>query len=123
MSAPGRCAAHACSAATAGAPFDRRAPPPSPRPRPQERCTALSALLPSDGNPSTVAGALVAGPDARDGYADARLSPGARVGVHYNAPLVGALAGLLQGGVQQAACAVAKGGFLAEVLPDQWVGA
>jgi hypothetical protein len=43
--------------------------------------------------------------------------------VHYNAPLVGVMAGLLQGGVQQAQCAVAKGGFLAEIVPDAWVGA
>ena len=105
-------------------PASRGAKPPA--------CTPLTALIPPAGasafaaaaaasggapraNPSTLYGALVAGPGADDGYEDSRLSPGARVGVHFNAPLVGALAGLLQRGASQQRCQAA-GGFLSELL-------
>jgi hypothetical protein len=88
----------------------------------EEPCTALSALLPADKNPSVVVGALVAGPDEKDDYIDSRLSLGSRVGVHYNTALLGAIAGLVHGDVQQSRCQGSKG-FLSEILPDQFVGA
>ena len=40
------------------------------------------------------AGALVAGPDAKDVYVDDRTTPGARVAAHYSAALLSALAGV-----------------------------
>jgi len=89
--------------------------------RDEEPCTALSALLPPDKNPSVIVGALVAGPDDNDDYIDSRLALGARVGVHYNAALLGALAGLVHGDVQQSRCQGSKG-FLSELLPDQLLG-
>jgi hypothetical protein len=83
-------------------------------------CTALTALLRPGPNPSVLSGALVAGPGGDDGFEDARLSPGARVGAHYNVPLLGALAGLLHAGVSPARCQ-GGAGFLADILPDAFL--
>ena len=69
-------------------------------------CSWYESYYSTSPNPQAglVEGALVAGPDARDGYSDERASAGAAVGVHYNAPFVGALAGLLDSGVSAMAC-------------------
>ena len=61
---------------------------------PSAPCDARSALFAADAaglpNPGVIAGALVAGPGADDGYADRPAAPGARVGAHNNAPQHGA---------------------------------
>jgi hypothetical protein len=69
-------------------------------------CSWYESYYSASPNPQAglVEGALVGGPDARDGYSDERASAGAAVGVHYNAPFVGALAGLLDSGVSAMAC-------------------
>jgi hypothetical protein len=69
-------------------------------------CSWYESYYSASPNPQAglMEGALVGGPDARDGYSDERASAGAAVGVHYNAPFVGALAGLLDSGVSAMAC-------------------
>ncbi len=69
-------------------------------------CSWYESYYSTSPNPQAglVEGALVAGPDARDGYSDERASAGAAVGVHYNAPFAGALAGLLDSGVSAMSC-------------------
>jgi len=69
-------------------------------------CTVSLGLLSDTSDPSVIAGGLVAGPGAGDEYIDARLSPGSRVGVHYNVALMGALAGLVHNEVQPGSCQV-----------------
>ncbi|KAI8475596.1 MAG: Six-hairpin glycosidase-like protein [Monoraphidium minutum] len=84
-------------------------------------CTAATALLSPEittqPNPNEIIGALVAGPGPDHGYADSRLSPGSRVGVHYNVPLLGAIAGLVHFGVDPGRCQ-GGGGFLQGLLPS-----
>jgi hypothetical protein len=73
------------------------------------RCTAENALFSEAPNPSTLYGALVAGPDSKDEYDDRRVAPGARVGLHFNAGLMGALAGLIDRDVMPGQCQVRRG--------------
>ncbi|GBF97197.1 hypothetical protein Rsub_10058 [Raphidocelis subcapitata] len=89
--------------------------PPGSRGRSPPACS-VPALLGGDPNPSPLAGALVAGPGEDDSYTDARAAPGAGVGVHYNAPLLAALAGLLQSNAGPGQCQGAGGGILRELL-------
>lgn len=77
---------------------------------------ALPALLGGDASPAPLPGALVAGPAGDDSYTDARAAPGAAVGIHYNAPLLAALAGLLQSNAGPGQCQGAGGGILQELL-------
>jgi hypothetical protein len=93
----------------------------SPPRRPQHRqascpisgdtCNIRSALLADQANPSVIKGALVAGPDSEDGYVDTRIGLQGRVGVHYNVPLMGAMAGLLQMDVRQGQCQSERGWY------------
>jgi endoglucanase len=59
-------------------------------------CSVRSAFLPARGNPNQLSGALVAGPTANDNYDDVRSSPQSKVGVHFNVPLNGAMAGVME---------------------------
>ena len=62
-----------------------------------ERCDARSAFARRAANPHTLVGALVAGPDANDAFADDRANLAqSRVTVDQNAALTGALAALVQ---------------------------
>lgn len=57
-------------------------------------CGVGEGLLSDEPNPVTLTGAVVAGPDADDGYPDDRPEPSSAVGFHLQAPFVGALAAL-----------------------------
>ena len=62
-----------------------------------ERCDARSAFTRHAANPHTLVGALVAGPDASDAFADDRANLAqSRVAVDHNAALTGALVALIQ---------------------------
>ena len=77
-------------------------------------CGVGPGLLTSAPNAVTLTGAVVAGPDAEDGYADDRTEPASAVGFHLQAPFVGALAALsAPGPAREARCAsdAAAGGF------------
>jgi hypothetical protein len=98
------------------APSSRGASPPA--------CTVSSALLAAGPNPSVASGAVVAGPTVPPGgieesYTDARTAPGARVALHYAAPLLGALAGLVEARVGSASgrCQGDRG-FIQQLLPS-----
>lgn len=69
-------------------------------------------------NPHVITGALVAGPDARDGYEDARLSPQSAVSPLHNIALAGVMAGLLERGVVPAACQRGQGLYQRTFLPQ-----
>ncbi|KIY96227.1 hypothetical protein MNEG_11736, partial [Monoraphidium neglectum] len=79
------------------------------------------ALFSSDPNPSVIAGALVAGPGPDDDseVLASRAGPANRVGIHYNAPLLGALAGLVGAGAAPSRCQGGSG-VLQQLLPDDF---
>jgi hypothetical protein len=78
---------------------------------------SVPALMLHTGFDAARAGALVVGPDAWDAFSDDRSSPQSRVGLHYNAPLLGALAGLVHMGVAAGHCQGGRGFVQSEALP------
>jgi hypothetical protein len=74
------------------------------------RCS-VAALADARPNPAVIRGALVAGPDAADGYADERSSAQSAVSPLFNIPYAAAVAGLLQHGVRAAQCQRGQGLF------------
>jgi hypothetical protein len=79
----------------------------------QSSCGVGAGLLTTEPNPITLTGAVVAGPDAGDGYPDDRPEPSSAVGFHLQAPFVGALAALsAPGAARDRSCASdGTGGF------------
>jgi hypothetical protein len=75
------------------------------------RCSVSNSLAPADPNPYVITGAVVAGPDGADTYADDRSSEQSRVSVAYNVPFMGTVAGLLQHAVSPANCQKEHGLF------------
>lgn len=75
------------------------------------RCSVANSLAPADPNPQVLKGAVVAGPDGGDAFADVRSSEQSRVSVAYNVPFMGAVAGLLQHAVSPANCQKEHGLF------------
>jgi hypothetical protein len=76
-------------------------------------CSWFTAFYPGRPNPQLelAEGALVAGPGAADQFVDDRTSNSSAVGVHYNAPFVAALAGLLDSGASSKSCGQLRGVF------------
>jgi hypothetical protein len=76
---------------------------------PQASCAAgarcdISALASPDINPYLIKGAVVSGPNGKDGYADDRTSEQSRVSPMFNIPYAAAVAGLLQHDVLSTQC-------------------
>lgn len=69
----------------------------------------LSALASPEPNPKTITGAVVAGPDGEDKYADDRTSQQSAVSPMFNIPYAAALAGLLQHNVVPNECQRSQG--------------
>ncbi|KAI8463461.1 MAG: glycosyl hydrolase family 9-domain-containing protein [Monoraphidium minutum] len=87
--------------------------------RPQHRLASCAAgggacdIASREPNPHMLTGALVAGPDESDGYADARPDAQSRVSLAANAALLGALAGLAHAGIEAGHCQGGRGLTLA----------
>jgi hypothetical protein len=75
------------------------------------KCSVSNALAAAGPNPHVIKGAVVAGPDSDDGFADDRSSEQSRVSVAYNVPFMGTVAGLLQHAVSPANCQKEHGLF------------
>uniref|UniRef100_A0A383VAT7 cellulase n=1 Tax=Tetradesmus obliquus TaxID=3088 RepID=A0A383VAT7_TETOB len=75
------------------------------------KCTVANSLATEGPNPNVLKGAIVAGPDSSDGFADDRSSEQSRVSVAYNVPFMGTVAGLLQHAVSPANCQKEHGLF------------
>jgi hypothetical protein len=77
---------------------------------PQASCPAgnakcdVTALLNPEPNPFVISGAVVAGPDGSDMFADERTNEQSRVSPMFNIPYAGAVAGLLHHNVIQSKC-------------------
>jgi hypothetical protein len=69
----------------------------------------VAALASAQPNPQGITGALVAGPDESDGYADDRSSAQSVVSPLHNIPFAAAMAGLLQHGVVGTQCQRGQG--------------
>eukprot|EP00879_Flechtneria_rotunda_P004438 GHRR01004689.1.p1 GENE.GHRR01004689.1~~GHRR01004689.1.p1 ORF type:complete len:1077 (+),score=332.23 GHRR01004689.1:2028-5258(+) len=72
-------------------------------------CNIQNALLASGPNPHVITGAIVAGPDGTDRYADDRTNDQSRVSPAYNIPFMGTIAGLLQYDVKPSQCQMGQG--------------
>lgn len=81
----------------------RPAHPQASCPADYSRCD-VTALGKADANPNIITGAVVAGPDGSDGYADDRSSEQSKVSPALNIPYAAAVAGLLQYGVGGTQC-------------------
>jgi hypothetical protein len=86
----------------------RPAHPQASCPTDTARCD-MSALSNPGPNPNVITGAVVAGPDGKDGYADDRTSSQSRVSPLFNIPYAAAMAGLLTNGVVASQCQMNQG--------------
>lgn len=84
---------------------------------PLQKCTVDNALLSPNANPNVIKGAVVAGPDGADWYADDRTSDQSRVSVTYNVPFMAAVAGLLHNDINPTQCRQGQGLFQSTFYP------
>lgn len=75
------------------------------------KCTVADALLSINPNPNVIKGAVVAGPDGEDYFANDRTSDQSRVSVTSNVPFMAAVAGLLHHDINPTQCRQGQGLF------------